>query len=92
MLYKEMTINIENGLKSRGAAMFVHVAGKFDSQILIEVENKKINGKSIMGVLSLGISKGESVTVVANGKDEKEAVAALEKLTSTGRFEPGQEE
>ena len=87
MLYKDLTINIENGLRSRGAAMFVSVAGKFESQILIEQENKKINAKSIMGVLSLGVQEGEVITIVANGKDEKEAVEALERLANTGVLE-----
>ena len=75
MLYKDLTINIENGLRSRGAAMFVSVAGKFESQILI------------MGVLSLGVQEGEVITIVANGKDEKEAVEALERLANTGVLE-----
>ncbi|MGI6664876.1 MAG: HPr family phosphocarrier protein [Christensenellaceae bacterium] len=87
MLYKDLEINIENGLRSRGAAMFVSVAGRFESQILIEQENKKINAKSIMGVLSLGIKQGDTITVVANGKDEKEAVEALEKLATSGELD-----
>ena len=77
MIYKEMTIADPNGLKSRVAANFVQVAGKFESQVLIECENKKINAKSIMGVLSLGIKQGESIYVIANGKDEAEAIEAL---------------
>lgn len=48
MLYKELTIHIPSGLKSKGASMLTHVAGHFESQILIECENKKINAKSIM--------------------------------------------
>lgn len=67
--------------------MFVSVAGKFESQILIEQENKKINAKSIMGVLSLGVQEGEIITIVANGKDEKEAIEALERLANTGVLE-----
>ncbi|MBQ4289214.1 MAG: HPr family phosphocarrier protein [Clostridia bacterium] len=84
MLYKELTINIPGGLKSKGAAMMTHVAGHFESQILIESEYKKINAKSIMGVLSLQVPEGDTINIVANGKDEKEAIAALEKLASTG--------
>lgn len=87
MLYKDLTITIENGLRSRGAAMFVSVSGKFESQILIEQENKKINAKSIMGVLSLGVQEGETITVVANGKDEKEAIEALQRLADTGSLD-----
>ena len=79
MIYKEMTIANPSGLKSRVAANFVQVAGKYESQILIEGENKKINAKSIMGVLSLGIKQGEQIYVIANGKDEAEAIEALAK-------------
>ncbi len=82
MLYKELTINNSEGLKSRVAALFVQVASRYDSQILIECENKKVNAKSIMGVLSLGIKKGESIYVLANGKDERAALQALEDLVS----------
>lgn len=77
MIYKEMKIENPGGLKARAAANFVQVAGKFESQILIECENKKINAKSIMGVLSLGIKQGEEVYVIANGKDEADAIEAL---------------
>ena len=80
MQYKELTIKSEDGLKGKNAAMFVQSAGKFESQVLIECGNKKVNAKSIMGVLSLGIKQGETIYVIANGKYEKEAVAALEQI------------
>ena len=80
MLYKELVIKHPDGLKSRTAALFVQTAGCYESQILIESENKKVNAKSIMGVLSLKIRCGESIYVLANGKDEKEALDALEEL------------
>ena len=83
MLNKNLTVQMEGGLKSKGAAMFVQVAGQFESQILVELDNKKINAKSIMGVLSLGVGPGEKIYVFANGKDEKEAVEAIEKLVNT---------
>lgn len=82
MLYKEITVQNSEGLKSRPAALFVQTASRFDSQILIECENKKVNAKSIMGVLSLGIRQGDDIFVLANGKDEKEALAALEAVVS----------
>lgn len=82
MLYKELTITSPDGLKSRPTALFVQVASKFSSQILIESENRKVNAKSIMGVLSLGLKQGESFYLLVNGKDEQEAVAALEELVS----------
>ena len=82
MLYKELTIKNKEGLKSRPAALFVQIASRFESQILIECENKKVNAKSIMGVLSLGIQQGGTIYVLANGKDEKAAISALEELVS----------
>lgn len=82
MLYRELTISQESGLKSKAAASFVQVASRFESQILIECENKKVNAKSIMGVLSLGIKSGEKIFVLANGKDEKDAIAALEAFAA----------
>lgn len=84
MLYKEITVKNPDGLKARPAALFVQVASRFESQILIESGNKKVNAKSIMGVLSLGIKCGESVFVLANGRDEKQALNALYELTENG--------
>jgi len=80
MQAKELTITNPDGLRAAKAAMFVQVAGRFSSQMLIEKGNKKINAKSIMGVLSLGVTQGEKIYVFANGKDEAEAIAAIEKL------------
>lgn len=80
MIYKELVITNNDGLKAKAAASFVQVANQFDSQILIEFSNKKINAKSIMGLLSLGVKSGESIYVFANGADEKEAIDALNEL------------
>ena len=80
MIYKEIVIKNSEGLKAKAAANFVQVANQFDSQILIEFTNKKINAKSIMGLLSLGVKQNESIYVFANGNDEKEAVEALAEL------------
>ena len=80
MISKEFQITGEDGLKARTAALFVQIANQFDSQILVEYENKKINAKSIMGVLSLGVRPGDSHFVIANGKDENEAVQGIGKL------------
>ena len=80
MQAKELTITNSDGLRASRAAMFVQVAGRFSSQILVEKGNKKINAKSIMGVLSLGVKQNEKIYVFANGKDEEDAIAAIEKL------------
>ncbi|MBD5559487.1 MAG: HPr family phosphocarrier protein [Clostridia bacterium] len=77
MVYKELLITNADGLKASTAASFVQIANQYDSQILIEFSNKKINAKSIMGVLSLGVKNGDSIFVFANGKDEQEAADAL---------------
>ena len=80
MIYKEIIIKNHDGLKAKAAANFVQVANQFESQILIEFTNKKINAKSIMGLLSLGVKQGEAIYVFANGKDEKDAADALAAL------------
>lgn len=71
------TINVASGLESRPAALFVQSAGKFLSKITVSVDNKTVNAKSIMGVISLGIIDNQSVTITADGPDEKEAVSEL---------------
>ena len=83
MQAKELTITNADGLRASKAAMFVQVAGGFMSQVFVEKGNKKINAKSIMGVLSLGVKQGEKIYVFANGKDEIEAIEAIERLVST---------
>ncbi len=82
MFYKEITVKCEGGIRSHKAAQFVQEASNYESQMLIESENKKINAKSIMGVLSLKIAQGDTFTISANGRDEKEAVEAIEKIVS----------
>lgn len=87
MINKELTIKCEGGLHARTAALFVRESNKFESQILIEYENKKINAKSIMGVLSLGIKPGEKMFILANGKDENDAVEALTNMIENNFME-----
>lgn len=83
MLHKILEIHNKEGLRARPAAMFVQVASKFTSQMLIEKGNKKINAKSIMGVLSLGVQSGESIHLIVNGDDEKEAMDAIAALIAS---------
>ncbi|MGI6161882.1 MAG: HPr family phosphocarrier protein [Christensenellales bacterium] len=87
MLHKVITINNQEGLRSRPAAMFVQTAGEFQSQIYIEVGNKRINGKSIIGLLSLNLQRGDAVRLLVTGEDEKEAMAAIVKLVEAN-FDP----
>lgn len=82
MIQRSMQIQLANGLEARPVAVLVQKASMFDSEIYIEAEGKKVNAKSIMGMMSLGLNMGEEVTVTANGKDEEAAVANLESYIS----------
>lgn len=72
-------IKLQNGLEARPVAMLVQVASKYESKIYLESTGKKVNAKSIMGMMSLGLDNGDQVTVTAEGTDEDEAVEAIEK-------------
>lgn len=82
MLEKSMKIQLKNGLEARPVAVLVQVASQHESSVYIESAGKKVNAKSIMGMMSLGLNSGEEVNVVADGKDEKEAIADIEKYLS----------
>ncbi|MFO7152422.1 MAG: HPr family phosphocarrier protein [Bacillota bacterium] len=81
----EKTVVVENktGLHARPAAMFVQAANKFKSEIFIEKEGKKVNAKSIMGVMSLAVSQGTTIKISAQGEDEKQAVEDLVALVKS---------
>ncbi len=82
------TVEIKNraGLHARPAALIVKTANEFDAEINIELDDMKVNGKSIMGIITLGANYKSELKISAEGKDEKEAVAALVKLFES-RFE-----
>ena len=80
MIYKEVKLTGTEALRTRAAAILVEKANNYDATILIEYENKKINAKSIMGVLTLGVKPGESLFIHANGVDEQEAINGLGDL------------
>ena len=82
MTQKAIEIKLQNGLEARPVAVLVQVASKYDSTIYIEVEGKKINAKSIMGMMSLGLNSGEQVVVTADGNDETAAVEDIERFLS----------
>ena len=75
MIKKPVTIKKNMAMEDRPVAHLVQEASQYASQVYIEMEDKKINAKSIMGMMSLSLQEGEDITVVAEGKDEKEAVA-----------------
>ena len=82
MISKSMTINIKKGLEARPVALLVQVASQYESSIYVEIQEKKVNAKSIMGMMSLGLAEGEQITILANGPDEEEAVNAIDKYIS----------
>lgn len=79
MLSKKINISLGDNLGARPVAILVQVASKFNCHIDVEYENKKVNAKSIMGMMSLGLAAGEQVTVYADGDDELQAVDDIEK-------------
>ena len=80
MVSKELTIFNATGLHARPASMFVQEAGKYKSEINIVKGEKKINAKSIMGIMAGGLSKGTVITIEADGEDEVVALNALSDL------------
>ena len=83
MIKQEITIQIPNGLEARPVALLVQVASQYATEIYVESADKKVNAKSIMGMMTLGLYAGETVTVSANGEDEEEAIANIEKFLSS---------
>ncbi|MCI9314760.1 MAG: HPr family phosphocarrier protein [Lachnospiraceae bacterium] len=82
MIQKSIQIKLETGLEARPVAMLVQVASQFESTVYINADDRKVNAKSIMGMMSLGLASGEEVTVVAEGSDENSAVVEIEKFLS----------
>ena len=80
MYTREITVKNEVGLHARPATYFIQKANEFKSAIWVEKEERRVNAKSLLGVLSLGIMKDTTVTLIADGSDEKEAVDALAEL------------
>ncbi|MDN7243511.1 HPr family phosphocarrier protein [Planococcus sp. N028] len=80
MIEKEVKVLLNTGLQARQAALFVQEANRFNADVYLEKENKKVNAKSIMGIMSLAISKGTSIKISADGSDEENAVNALTAL------------
>ena len=80
MYLKDVTVKNQVGLHARPATFFIQKANEFKSGIWVEKEERRVNAKSLLGVLSLGIMKDTTVTLIADGSDEKEAVDALAEL------------
>ncbi len=83
MYVKEVTINNQVGLHARPATFFIQKANEFKCSIWVEKDERRVNGKSLLGVLSLGIIKGTTVSLIADGADEKDAVEKLAELVNS---------
>ena len=83
MISKEVVINNQVGLHARPATFFIQKANEFNSSIWVEKEERRVNAKSLLGVLSLGIVKGTSVKLIADGADEEEAIETLSDLIAS---------
>jgi len=82
MVERNVIVRLETGLHARPAARFVQEANQYQSDIYIVKGNKKVNAKSIMGVMSLAVARGTEITIIAEGKDEQKAVEKLVEIVS----------
>lgn len=87
MTRQPVVVRLKTGLHARPAALFVQEANKFSSDVFVEKDEKKVNAKSIMGIMSLAISSGTEVAISADGSDAEQAVTALVQLVSKEELE-----
>ncbi len=80
MITKSIEIKLPRGLEARPVAELVQLASKYESTVHIKAQSKKVNAKSIMGMMTLNLTSGEEVTVIADGSDEESAIADMEKF------------
>ncbi len=84
MIVKDIIVQNQVGLHARPATFFIQKANEFRSSIWVEKEERRANAKSLLGVLSLGITGGTDIRIIADGQDENEAVEALSQLVISG--------
>ena len=77
MIRRPVTISLSTGLEARPVAQLVQVASQYNSEIYVEIGRKKVNAKSIMGMMTLGIDAGEEIMLSANGEDEEAAMNSI---------------
>ncbi len=87
MCVKDVVIQNQVGLHARPATFFIQKANEFRSSIWVEKDERRVNAKSLLGVLSLGIVGGTSIKIIADGTDEKDALDALISLVESGFME-----
>ena len=85
MIKKPITVQLANGLEARPVALLVQVASQYNSKIYVEDGDRKVNAKSIMGMMTLGLAAGEKIIVTAEGADEEKAVSEIEKYLSCAK-------
>ena len=79
MVEKQVEVQLKSGLQARQAALFVQEANRYSSDVYLEKGDKKVNAKSIMGMMSIRVSDGEQVRITANGSDEESAMRKIEE-------------
>ena len=82
MVKQELVLNNSVGLHARPATFFIQKANEYKSSIWVEKEDRRVNAKSLLGVLSLGVATGDSILVTAEGEDEDAAIAGLLDLVN----------
>lgn len=82
MVEKKVTVQLKSGLQARPAALFVQEANRFTSDVFVEKEGKKVNAKSIMGIMSLAVGSGSELVLAVDGPDENAAIEALADFVS----------
>lgn len=80
MVERTVEVKMKTGLQARQAALFVQEANRFSSDIYLRKEERQVNAKSIMGIMSLAVARGTTVTLVADGVDEEQAIDSLASL------------
>ncbi|MGL5437724.1 MAG: HPr family phosphocarrier protein [Lachnospiraceae bacterium] len=85
MLKKMITIGLASGLEARPVAMLVQIASQFECAIYVENDSSRVNAKSIMGMMTLGMHNGDVLNVSADGQDEEAAMTAIEEYLSNGQ-------
>jgi len=83
MFSKEVLVSNQVGLHARPATFFIQKANEYKSSIWVEKDERKVNAKSLLGVLSLGITRGVNINIIADGSDEEQAVMSLVELISS---------
>lgn len=82
MIEKSVKVELESGLQARPAALFVQEANKYAAHLFLEKDGKRVNAKSIMGLMSLAVTTGETITIMAEGSDEDRALDILTEFVS----------